>query len=188
MKNPAEHLSADALGDLVQSGGKPDDVINATQHLRECSDCRRLYLQLSRIDRVLHRLPLPQLGREFTHGVMTTIAPAAAGRYGFRLLVGGASVMIALVGAAFVIAGYLVLSRLLGNVPSQRGSTAVEQGVSAIGTAVQWCTLKLNGYLKGSISVSAMRTGLLAVTGTAFVVILDRVIARTFRRKVGLER
>lgn len=188
MKTDDGHLGSDALNELIQQGRDPEDVVRDTPHLRDCPECRRMFVQLSRIDRALHRLPLPHVGREFTAGVMARIPRGVAQRYGFRLFVGGASVFVALVGAAFVIAGYLVVSRLLGDESAHQGATAIEQGVSSVGVAVQWCTEKLNEYLKGALGARTLRILMPAIGGALLLFLVDRIFGRTFRRRMGLER
>jgi len=185
MKADDEHLGAADFDRLMESGGDPEQIVQADVHLRHCPRCRRVYHQMVRIDQALRRLPLPRPGVEFTAQVLRKITGSHRA-YGLSASI--AAVFIAILGTCFIAFGYLLASRYLGGEAAQQGSPIVGQGVGVVVTGVRWGISFLDSVFAGLLSEQLVRAVVYVATAGGFMLVVDRLLARAMRSRLRVGR
>jgi anti-sigma factor RsiW len=180
MNGNGRHYTISEINALVDSRCDPESVMERDPHIAVCGHCRQRYVQLSKIDRSLHSIPLPETGREFTESLMRRLSYSARMPLAFKVLEHGAS----LLGTFFVVA-FLVAAFLLVHPPAEAGNDSTPLGIVTRGwSAVSESIVRVSKWLGTSLTptdgLGEYGVWLFGGAAVLALVMLDRILARRF--------
>ena len=183
MNDNGQHYRTVELARLIETGRDPDEIVRSDTHLGRCPECRGVLMQLGRIESGLRDIPLTRPGEDFTKNVMARVERYARSPAGYRAITKGASVLIAVMGLMFVVAGYLAVGFLWAPAQESSLTIAIRDIVTRFGDAVRWGGDWLGLNFGRNAGGTTANTWIFAAAGGIALIALDWILSRRLAQR-----
>jgi len=176
MKIDGGHIRPEELNDWIDSGKSPEEIFAEHPHLQSCQRCGMMLVDLTRIDRALRTLPLPETRQSFTMDVMSEIGLRSDGDVLGRMVGWGRAVLVVLAATSCAAGVSLLLAASSGS--HGNPASPVDRLLSTVGFEVQEGIHWLLAHLGTIIGVRSFVWGALAVACAVILGVLDHALSR----------